>query len=78
MTSPAYRTTFGAGISGTYNLGVILVYILGAFVDWRLIAGVSAAFPILGWVLVWLIPETPHYYVLEGLSLCPPIRPFSI
>ena len=66
MTSPAYRTTFGAGISGSYNGGVITVFVLGAFVHWRVMAAVCAVFPIIGWVLVWFIPETPAYYVTKG------------
>jgi hypothetical protein len=41
VTSPAYRTTFGAGISGFYNLGVLTVYVMGAFFHWRHLGGIQ-------------------------------------
>ncbi|PSN36326.1 hypothetical protein C0J52_24327 [Blattella germanica] len=51
------------------SLGILIVYVLGALLqeDWRLVAGISAAFPILSIINVWFfVPESPTWLAARG------------
>ncbi len=39
ISSPAWRTTFGSGIGVFYLVGSLIIYILGSFASWRMVAG---------------------------------------
>ncbi|XP_059095673.1 facilitated trehalose transporter Tret1-2 homolog isoform X2 [Tigriopus californicus] len=66
IATPKLRTTLGAGISGSYNVGMVLIFSLGAFCHWRVLAGVSALFPCLGFLAMLFIPESPAWLHIEG------------
>ena len=66
VSSPRLRTTLNAGISGSYNVGMVAIYTLGAFFHWKALAAVSAAFPLVGMVCMLFVPETPAWYVTKG------------
>jgi len=48
------------------SLGVTIEYALGAVVTWTVLAGISAAIPILALILIIFIPETPNWLVNHG------------
>jgi MFS family permease len=67
VTTSDLRTTLGAGMSGAYNLGMVTIFTLGAFFHWRVLAGVSAFFPVIAFVLLAaFVPESPAWYVTKG------------
>lgn len=52
--------------SGAVGLGILLVYILGTFLHWNIVAGVSCIIPILALILIVLLPESPHWLIGKG------------
>ncbi len=72
VTTPALRTTLSGGISGAYNLGMLLAFASGALArdapsGWRWVAAGSSALPLGGFALLLLAaPESPAWLVTRG------------
>jgi len=66
ITTPAWRTTFGGGLSAFYMVGMVLVFTVGKWVHWRVLAGCCSVFPMLSMVLLFFIPESPSWLVTQG------------
>jgi len=66
VTTPEWRATMSAGIGGTYSLGVLLAFAFGSVFHWRVMAGMAALLPILGFWALLALPETPSWYVIVG------------
>ncbi|XP_063218759.1 facilitated trehalose transporter Tret1-2 homolog [Bacillus rossius redtenbacheri] len=51
-----------------FSLGILAVYVLGALFQehWRLVAGLSAAVPLLAGLCVLLLPESPVWLARQG------------
>jgi MFS family permease len=47
----------------SHSIGILLVYILGAFMEWRVVSGISAVLPILSLVAFALLPESPVWLI---------------
>lgn len=63
---PAYKD-FMIGIPFvSYNLGVALAYQMGTFLNWRNVAWLSCAFPVLSAGLLVLVPESPVWLIQKG------------
>jgi len=45
------------------SLGILLVYMLGAVMEWNAVSGVIAAFPLTSLVVFVLLPERPVWQV---------------
>lgn len=65
ISHPDWRTTFGAGIGLSYLIGMVVIYTLGAFTHWRVIAAISAVFPLFAFVTGLYIPESPAWLVTK-------------
>lgn len=48
------------------HLGVLISYLLGAYLDWRQLAMLVSVAPIMLFISVIYIPETPSFLVLNG------------
>lgn len=46
--------------------GILLCYTAGMYLSWRNLALLGAGFPIPFLILMFLIPETPRYYISKG------------
>ena len=46
-----------------HSSGILLVYILGAVMEWNTVSGVITAFPLLSLVAFVLLPESPVWLV---------------
>lgn len=66
VTQPHLRGTLSALASVGVSLGVLLEYAVGSCVEWRVLAGVSAAVPALALLLTALTPESPAWLVSRG------------
>ena len=66
VATPAWRTTFGGGLSAFYMVALVLVYILGSYIPWRTLAACCSVFPVLSMVLLCFIPESPAWLVTQG------------
>ena len=50
------------------SIGMLLSYLLGAFLDWRQLATVTAVAPVCLFMTTFLIPETPSFLLYRGLD----------
>ena len=68
ICTPEWRTTFNAGLSAFYMIGMVMVYTLGKpdLLSWRWLAGVSCIFPVLSILFLGFIPESPAWLVTQG------------
>ena len=66
IATPAWRTTFGSGLSACYMLGMVMIFIVGKLVSWRTLAGFSCSFPVLSLIMMFFIPESPSWLVTQG------------
>ncbi|KAG8231748.1 hypothetical protein J437_LFUL012026 [Ladona fulva] len=66
ISSPKLRGMLVCWNSVAISLGVLLVYMLGAFLPWRLVAGLSASFPVLSAILLMTMPESPVWLLTKG------------
>jgi len=64
--TPELRGTLGAGIQLSITVGILTVYCLGLIVDWRNLAIVGAAAPVIGLLLTRWSAESPHWLVSVG------------
>lgn len=47
-------------------VGMVLVFTIGKWVHWRVLAGCCTVFPVLSMVLLFFIPESPSWLVTQG------------
>ena len=48
-------------------VGMVLVFTIGKWVHWRVLAGCCTVFPVLSMVLLFFIPESPSWLVTQGI-----------
>ena len=51
------------------NIGMLLSFIVGAYVNWRQLAMFASMAPALLFVVVWAVPETPSFLLFQGDDL---------
>ncbi|KAL7728352.1 hypothetical protein ACLKA6_007446 [Drosophila palustris] len=65
ITEPKYRGILSALGTTCVITGVFVQFILGSLMDWRSVAAVSAAFPVLTIVMLCFVPESPIWLIRE-------------
>lgn len=63
---PEVRGTLGLLPTAFGNIGILLCFVAGTYLDWSGLAFLGGALPIPFLVLMFLIPETPRWYVSHG------------
>ncbi|KAF5307086.1 hypothetical protein FQR65_LT07145 [Abscondita terminalis] len=48
------------------SFGILLVYILGSALQWRVVAGLSILLPIVSAIMLLYLPESPVWYIRKG------------
>lgn len=66
ISSPDIRGFLSAIQKVSGHLGVLISYLLGAYLDWRQLAMLVAVAPMMLFLTVIYIPETPSFLVLKG------------
>ena len=66
ISSPALRGRLSASLKIFSHLGLLSSFLMGAWLDWRQLAVVCAAAPLMLLVTVHYAPETPSYLLLTG------------
>ncbi|KAJ9581552.1 hypothetical protein L9F63_023272, partial [Diploptera punctata] len=66
VTQPHLRGMLSALASVGVSLGVLIEYALGSLVTWTVLAGISAAIPIIALIFIMLMPETPNWLLTHG------------
>ncbi len=47
-------------------LGIVVTYVIGAFVDWHVLAWILSSFPLILLVGMSFLPETPIWLLTHG------------
>ncbi|XP_055612405.1 facilitated trehalose transporter Tret1 [Uranotaenia lowii] len=63
---PEVRGTLGLLPTAFGNIGILLCFVAGKYMDWSQLAFLGSALPIPFLLLMFLIPETPRWYVSRG------------
>lgn len=66
ITQPHLRGMLSATSSMTIIFGVFCQFLLGTFLNWRSVALVNLAFPIIAALLLFIVPESPHWLVQKN------------
>lgn len=63
---PEVRGTLGLLPTAFGNIGILLCFVAGKYMDWSELAFLGGALPVPFLVLMFLIPETPRWFVSKG------------
>lgn len=63
VTQPHLRGMLGALASVGISSGILFQYTMGSFVTWQTLSYVSALLPLIAFVLMALMPESPNFLV---------------
>lgn len=63
---PEVRGTLGLLPTAFGNIGILICFVAGKYMNWSELAYLGAALPIPFFILMFLIPETPRWYVSKG------------
>ncbi|KAL1462315.1 hypothetical protein WDU94_014157 [Cyamophila willieti] len=63
ISEPKLRGFFGSTPSASYALGILLVYGMSSVYDWRIVAALGACLPIMAFVFLCFLPESPTWYI---------------
>ncbi|GLV41627.1 uncharacterized protein CBL_06856 [Carabus blaptoides fortunei] len=65
ITQPHLRGMLSATSSMTIIFGVMTQFLLGTFLNWRTVALLNVIIPLLAVVLLFIVPESPHWLILK-------------
>ncbi|XP_011861733.1 PREDICTED: facilitated trehalose transporter Tret1-like isoform X2 [Vollenhovia emeryi] len=60
------RGTLGLMPTAFGNTGILLCFVAGMYLDWRNLALIGACLPLPFLILMFVIPETPRWYISKG------------
>ncbi|EDX06650.1 facilitated trehalose transporter Tret1-2 homolog [Drosophila simulans] len=63
---PEVRGTLGLLPTALGNIGILVCYVAGSFMNWSMLAFLGAALPVPFLILMIIIPETPRWFVNRG------------
>ncbi|XP_043516632.1 facilitated trehalose transporter Tret1-like isoform X1 [Frieseomelitta varia] len=63
---PEVRGTLGLLPTAFGNTGILVCFVAGMYLDWRNLALLGASLPIPFMILMFMIPETPRWYISKG------------
>ncbi|XP_053602986.1 facilitated trehalose transporter Tret1-like isoform X2 [Plodia interpunctella] len=65
VSQPHLRGMLGALASVGVSTGVLIQYVIGSMTTWNVLAGISASIPILSFLTMMFLPETPNYLLQQ-------------
>ncbi|XP_077290096.1 trehalose transporter 1-like protein [Arctopsyche grandis] len=66
ISDPKYRGFLLAGISLAISMGLLIVHVIGTYINWHLTAGISALVPFFSFVFMSFVPESPSWLASKG------------
>lgn len=63
---PEVRGTLGLLPTAFGNIGILVCFVAGKYMNWSELAFLGAALPVPFLILMFVIPETPRWYVSKG------------
>lgn len=68
VTQPHLRGSLSALASVCVSLGVLIQYTLGSFLTWQILSVISTSIPVMAFIFMFFMPETPNYLVAQNKS----------
>lgn len=68
VTQPHLRGMLGALAAVGISSGVLFQYTMGSFLSWHILSYICALFPLLAFVLMVIMPESPNFLVSKEKS----------
>lgn len=66
ITQPRLRGILSSSAGFSVIFGILAVFLLGTFLNWRTVALISGIFPITSFVLLFFVPESPYWFILKN------------
>lgn len=66
ISVPKYRGLFLGGISLSIASGILIAHILGTFLTWQMTAVISSFLPLICYILIKFVPESPTWLLARG------------
>ncbi|XP_058447288.1 uncharacterized protein LOC131427791 [Malaya genurostris] len=66
ITQPRYRGMLAATGSTCVIIGVLIEFLMGSFLRWRMVALCSACVPVISFLLLFFVPESPVWLIGKG------------
>ena len=66
VCQPSFRGMLAATGSTCVIFGILLQFIMGTFLNWRRIAMIDAFVPMVSFVALFFVPESPHWLIKKG------------
>lgn len=66
ICEPSFRGMLAATGSTCVIFGILLQFIMGTFLNWRQIAMVDAFVPMMSFIALFFVPESPHWLIKKG------------
>lgn len=66
MSEPKYRGLFLGTPSMALSIGILVIHVVGTFLPWRTTALFACSCPILCYVLMSIVPESPSWLLAKG------------
>ncbi|KDR20984.1 facilitated trehalose transporter Tret1-2 homolog isoform X2 [Zootermopsis nevadensis] len=67
ISTPRLRGLYSSSIFTALSTGVLLVYALGSYLHWHIVAGVLATIPLTSFTAFFFVPESPVWLAKKGL-----------
>lgn len=65
VTQPHLRGMLSAFAGVAISFGVLFQYTMGSITTWTILSFISACLPVLAFILMYLMPETPNYLIAK-------------
>lgn len=66
ISTSTLRGTLGAGVQLSITLGILAAYSAGLFFEWTIMGALGLIPPVLTFLLLCLVPETPRWLLMKG------------
>ncbi|KAF5288904.1 hypothetical protein FQA39_LY03783 [Lamprigera yunnana] len=66
VTQPNLRGLLSATTSIAGALGILIQFILGSLFNWRIVALACSSVPLICFILLWFIPESPYWLISKN------------
>ncbi|KAJ9574691.1 hypothetical protein L9F63_008152 [Diploptera punctata] len=66
IATPQLRGVFASSIYSAFSGGILLVYSLGSYLHWRIVAAVLALLPLTSFLMFFFVPESPIWLAKNG------------
>lgn len=70
IAETSIRGTLGTMFQLLLTVGILFVFVVGAFVSWRALSLLCLIVPILLFGGLWILPETPVYLLKKVRTTC--------